>query len=119
MGLSNFSGKFFKTMKGRDSFEIYAADATLVFPLASMLQKEFSLEAVSLPLFGLDGIYLDLSKESVLITIGWDNWSGLFIMANEEDGDALIQEIGKFLENKMDELEVLNSECIENNKENA
>ena len=32
------------------------------------------------------------------LTVGWDNWSGLFIMAWDTDGDRIVREIARFTE---------------------
>jgi len=39
-------------------------------------------------------------KDDVKITVGWDNWSGCYIMDHDPAGEKYIQEIGKYLDSR-------------------
>ncbi len=42
-------------------------------------------------------IWIDGAK----LTVGWDNWSGLFIMAWDVDGDRIVQEIKGYMKQEV------------------
>lgn len=111
---SKFVGQFFKLHSGRESYEIYYAESPLIFPIATMLEEKFDLSTDGLPLFGLDGNYLSLKREegSLSIILGWDNWSGVFIMAENEHSDDIVREIGKHLNSILPKLERMNEELL-------
>lgn len=44
------------------------------------------------------GLEVQSSVAAEIWVIGWDNWSGLFIMAWDTDGDRIVREIEGFIE---------------------
>jgi len=111
---SKFVGHFFKLHSGRESYEIYYAESPLIFPIATMLEEKFNLETDRQPLFGLDGTYLSLIREtdSISLTLGWDNWSGVFVMAENTNSDSIVKEIGEYLNSILSKLEKMNEEFL-------
>ena len=106
----SFSSNIQKTATGYESYEIEAAEASLVFPVATRIQEKYGFEAEHLPVFGLDSVWLDLHLKDAKITIGWDNWSGLFVMAMDEKDNPIIREIGCYIECILDELSIIQDE---------
>lgn len=102
--MKTVSGKIHKTAKGHLSYDIEELEAYQVFPIATALQDKFGFKTGKLPGLDPDALYIELIRDSVKILIGWDTWSGLFIMALEESGDAVIQEIGKYLDEALDKI---------------
>jgi len=98
------SGKFHKTAKGHLSYDIEGLEAYEVFPIATALQDKFGFRTGKLPGLDPDALYIELIRDSVVILVGWDIWSGLFVMAMEESGDPVIQEIGQYLDEALDEI---------------
>ena len=90
-------GKFNKTAEGNETYDIYHADAEHIFPVATLIQKNFGFKPLQLPIFGLDCAYLEMTQEDIKIIIGWDIWSGLFVMASDKKGNSTVREIGEFL----------------------
>ena len=45
----------------------------------------------------LSSLAAEILIDGIKLTVGWDNWSGLFILAWDADGDNLVQEIEKFI----------------------
>lgn len=102
--------KLRETPKGLLSYDL-GADSVLIFPIAQMLEEKFGLDAKKLPIFGLDSIFLDMvSSTNLHITIAWDIWSDLFIMALEKKANDLIKEIAEYLDSKLEELEELETQ---------
>ena len=90
-------GKFNKTAEGNETYDIYHAEAEHIFPVATMIQKNFGFKPLQIPIFGLDSAYLEMIQEDIKIMVGWDIWSGLFVMAIDEKGNKAVREIGEFL----------------------
>ena len=110
--MKKLSGKFFKAANGHESYDIGAAEPELFFPVATKIQNRFGFEPPHLPIFGLDVTYLDLIRDNVKIIMGWDIWSGLFIFAEDREGDVCIREIGKYLESISEELYLMQEELV-------
>lgn len=98
-------GQFLKTASGRTSYEIYEAEGDMVFEVIQILKDRFGF-STRLPVFWLDEIYIDLKKENLRLTVGWDEWSGCFVMANSSDSDAVVREIGVYLESVLSDIEM-------------
>ncbi len=116
--MKKLSGKFFKAANGHESYDIDPAEPELFFPVATKIQKKFGFEPPQLPIFGLDVTYLDLVRDNVKIIMGWDIWSGLFIFAEDEEGDAFIREIGNYLESISEELYQIQEELLKKREDN-
>ena len=43
-------------------------------------------------------VAVEICIDGAKLTVGWDNWSGLFIMAWDTDGDRIVREIEGFIE---------------------
>ncbi len=41
----------------------------------------------------LSAVAVEMRIDNAPITLGWDNWSGLFMMAHDAQGDLVIKEI--------------------------
>ena len=95
--MRKLDGKFHKTAEGNVTYDIYHAEAEHIFPVATLIQKKFGFLPKQLPVMGLDSIFLELFRREIKIMVGWDNWSGLFVMAVDEKGNAAVREIGEYL----------------------
>jgi len=80
-----------KLDNGLYSYEIFEADQNYIFTLADILEKQHSFRMISAPMVGLDGIYWEMSRGNIKLTVGWDIWSGAFIMANCLNGNKYIE----------------------------
>lgn len=107
MGLDmrELKGHVFKNASKRNSYEVLELQATAIWTIATWIQDEFGFQPKTLPIFGLDEVFLDLWKDQMQITVGWDNWSGIFVMAHTEQGDPAIEEIGRYIESRLTELD--------------
>ena len=87
------NGKIYKTAEGFNSYEISEADEKYIFTLADILIKQLGFTTDTTPISGLDGVYWDFLKEDVKLTVGWDIWSGAFVMAYCLSGNKHIETI--------------------------
>lgn len=81
------------------SYEIFDAEESFVFELATVLINQFGYQA-ALPLNHLASTQFDLYKKQTKLTIGWDHWSGCFVMAHCEMGNQEILRIKDTLEQR-------------------
>ena len=95
--MTKLKGKLYKTAKGNETYDIEHAEAEHIFPVATLIQENFGFEPLQLPIFGLDSAYLEMVRENIKIIVGWDIWSGLFVMSPDKKGNSAVREIGEFL----------------------
>ncbi len=78
---------------GRLSCEGQYAEASELYTLVDDLQRLFRLADVSLPRVGLDAIVIEGTIDGQPVVIGYDNWSGCYVMAMSEAADAIVSDI--------------------------
>jgi hypothetical protein len=103
--MRSLKGKVHKTEQGNNSYEVFALEPTAIYIISTWLQADFGLEASKELVSGLNILTLNLWRGNMRITLGWDNWSGIFVMAHNPDDDALIEQISAYLEPRLHELE--------------
>ena len=86
-------GKLRKLKNGLYSYEILEADQNHIFIFADVLEKQFNFRMANAPMAGLDGVYWEASNGSVKLTVGWDIWSGAFVMADCLIGNEYIEKL--------------------------
>ncbi len=98
-------GSISKTHAGFLTYDVDEAEADLVFPVVSAIEKQFGYEVPRLPGFSLAGPVVEMTRGDVKIVVSWDNWSGLFVMAVDAKGDPEIERIGAYLDGIIDSLQ--------------
>lgn len=93
-------GQFSTTVSGRQSYEIADADWVMVLPLVRIAVEQFGFTS-RLPVHGFDELYVTCVRETAEITIGWDNWSGCFVMGCTASADDLVRAMGDYVEHLM------------------
>ncbi len=102
--MNRITTKFIKTAKNLECYTM-DAESILFFTIVSKIQEKFDLEAPTLPIYGLDGTYLDLNKGDIRITMMWDIWTEFSIFCHDnKSGATLIRDIGQYLDTILDEL---------------
>ena len=91
--------KLIQISNGHQSLENFKLEADDMFAVLHQLKWHFQERLDTGSKIGLEvlssaaaEIWIDGAK----LTAGWDNWSGLFIMAWDADGDRIVQEIEEF-----------------------
>lgn len=103
--MNKLTGRFSETFTGLKTYEIYEASASILPVIAALLRDNFGFTVQSL-IDGIDVFYLDCVRPDCHLTIGWDGWSGCFIMplGPAPDWGKLLAEIGAFLDARLDSL---------------
>ena len=65
--------------------------------ILSVIQKYYEISYGDKGALGQNVAAFDFQIDGKQMTIGWDNWSGLFIMSNEPSGDIMIERIFEIL----------------------
>ena len=91
------AGSLYKTADGRQSYEIYLATSEFIFVAAKILHEQFGFSKCHEPFVGLDEVITDCEREGIKLLLGWDIWSGIYLMAASEAGDAIVSEVGLYL----------------------
>ena len=86
-------GKLRKLENGFYSYDVFETDQDYIFVFANILEKQFGFRMVNYPMVGLDSVYWEAVKNEVKLTVGWDIWSGTFIMANCLSGNEYVEKI--------------------------
>ena len=82
---------------GRKSCENSDLQSSDIFPTLSFLEKNFAISYDENAGIGLNTVGFDFRINGERVTIGWDNWSGIFIMSSEPSGDVVIEKIYEFI----------------------
>lgn len=87
--------------KSLENFELEAADVPAVlYQLKEHFQKRLdagSKVGIEVLSAAAAEVWIDGSK----LTVGWDNWSGLFAMAWDADGDRIVREIEGYMQQEV------------------
>lgn len=84
---------------GRKTCDNYDLEGHMISQILSKLEKNFELDFCNKGTISVEFAGLDLFINGENITIGWDNWSGLFIMSREISGNGVIEKIYEYLNN--------------------
>lgn len=84
---------------GHKSCDNYDLSSEEIFKVITALEKYFHIEydsrrksAVSPDMVGFS---IDINNET--FTIGWDIWSGVYIMSHSDAGDVIVEQIYAYL----------------------
>jgi hypothetical protein len=98
-------GFFWKTANGRQSYEIYKATPDFILVAAKILHERFGFSKAKKLLDGIDHLITDCAKDDVKLLLGWDNWSGFYLMSDSDAGDAVVIEVGNYFESIIQQTE--------------
>jgi hypothetical protein len=83
-------GKISSAANGHLSYDIGHAKATFLYEIMREMADKYKFNQSSKLSVGFDEVITDMSLGNVKILLGWDNWSGCYIMADDEEGDKWI-----------------------------
>ena len=89
--------KIVKIANGRKSCDNYDLVSSDIPSVLSVIEKYYEISYGNKGALGQDVAVFDFQIKGKQVTIGWDNWSGLFIMSNEPSGDIVIEKIFEIL----------------------
>ncbi|MBP2660837.1 MAG: hypothetical protein H6Q69_3869 [Firmicutes bacterium] len=92
-------GKLHTISSGFLSYEFFEAKANSIYEIGASLTNHFGFKEQCTPAVGLDSVFWDLCRDDVKLTVGWDIWSGCFIMSHCKKGDEFIARYQNYVEN--------------------
>lgn len=99
--MSQISGETVEVANGHLSFEIYDVSANMLSVITDLLVDAHGFTAGDESVIGLDEVVTELSKGGVKLGLGWDNWTGAYLMAFCKDGDKLLGEVSQSLSDEL------------------
>lgn len=92
--------KILELHNGEFSCENIAINSDELMDILNLLGKEFDVDYNNRSAAGFDGVYIDVKINGYSVTVGWDVWSGVFIMSNDVSGNDTIKQIYSLLSEK-------------------
>ena len=97
-GGEKLEGCFHTAANGRLGYEIYLATPDFIDVAADLLRERFGFSKARSPVVGFDEVITDCHKGDVKLLLGWDNWSGFYVLADSPLGDAVVKDLGDYLD---------------------
>ena len=91
--------KIFQIANGRKSCDNFDLESSDIFKVLSVLEEHFEISYNNKAAFESVMSSIELRINGKEVSVGWDNWSGLFIMARKPAGDIVIERIYETLVN--------------------
>lgn len=82
---------------GRLTFDFDEIPSGKYSKVTKAIISEFSLEAASAKTSGLDEVFQDFKRDSDIIGLEWDNWSGYIVNAKNKTAEPLVREIAGYI----------------------
>jgi hypothetical protein len=105
--LKYLSGNTITAKNGHLSFEIEQANTKFVPVLSELLRKHYGFTAVGEPAIFVSEVVAEIELSGLKLGIGWDNWSGAYVMAFCNEGDGHIKKMASFLSEELKKSEYL------------
>ena len=86
-----------KIANGRNSCDNDDLVSSDIPSVLSVIEKYYEISYGNKGLLEQNAAAFDFQINGKQVTIGWDNWSGLFIMSHEPSGDIVIEKIFEIL----------------------
>lgn len=100
--LKDLSGKTYTAANGQKTYEVFYASSSLVPVIGELLQEHFGFAPTSKPVIGLDEVVAEVEKDGIKLGLGWDNWSGAYVMGFCEEGSKWVNKISHFLDDEFE-----------------
>ncbi len=93
------NGKLITVAEDKKSYEFYHLEAEHIFEMAQILEKNFDA-VFDLPIYGFDAVFFDFKISDIKMLLGWDIWSGIFIMCKDKKDNYMVDKIKFYFENE-------------------
>ncbi len=90
-------GTIVTAKNGHLSYEVDSASSNFLPVLSQLLQNEFGCIPVGETTTFVSEIISDIELNGIKLGLGWDNWSGAYVMALCSEGDQYITDIANYL----------------------
>lgn len=91
-------GQRSKNASGRESYGIFEAQPEYLETIAALLSSRFGFAQQGETGVGLIDVIMTFTNGTITLAVGWDSWSGCYIMAQQPAGDEVVRAIGDYLD---------------------
>ena len=97
----SLSGCFHRAANGRLCYEIYRATPDFIRVVAQVLCDRHGFPKAKRLLYGVEEVLTECCRDGVRVLLGWDHWSGFYLLADSIAGDVAVQDVGQYLDSIM------------------
>ncbi|MEZ9237930.1 hypothetical protein [Shewanella sp. 10N.286.52.A9] len=101
----HLKGNIVTARNGHLSYEINSASSSFLPVLSQILQKEFGCMPVGETTTFVSEIVSDIELNGIKLGLGWDNWSGAYVLALCGEGDQHISDMANNLNKEIGKVE--------------
>ncbi len=98
------NGELSQLPNGFNTYDIFDANTKYMYAIIDFISKKYNFTINDIPflgVIGLDGIFYELKRKNIKLTVGWDIWSGVFIMSHCLEGNEYIVNVINYLNNNI------------------
>ncbi len=77
--------------------DFHHINAGMYSKITNEIVAAFGLEAAGEKTVGLDEVFQDFSREGLMLSLEWDNWSGYTIKAKSASAVQLVRQIASYI----------------------
>lgn len=101
MSKKRLLGSIGKAKNGHLSYDIGNAKSSFFPVFCQLIEKQFDAKPVESPTSHVSEILGAVRIYGVELGWGWDNWSGVYLMALSPEGDSIVREVAGFIDPKL------------------
>jgi len=90
-------GHFWRDASGRLVYELHRVAGADYAAVCDLVRRRFRLQPSGDRAVGLDELFQEYGSGSGAISLEWDNWTELSVVAKDAESEPLAREIGAFL----------------------
>ncbi len=98
--IRNLTGNIHTAANGQKTYDVFCASSGLIPVIGRLLQQQFGFSPQSTPAIGLDEIVIEIEKDGIKLSLGWDIWSGAYVLSFCEEGSQWVAHIAQFLDDE-------------------
>jgi hypothetical protein len=93
----SFPNNLYRNASDRLTLELHNVPANSYRALCKLLQDHFRLRPRGSMVVGMDEAFQTLKRDGKIVSLGWDNWTGFTVVAEDRESEQLVREIGDYL----------------------
>lgn len=103
--MMHLKGNIITARNGHLSYEINSANSSFLPVLSQILQNEFGCVPIGETTAFVSEVVSDIELHGIKLGLGWDNWSGAYVMALCSEGDQHITNMANYLNKEIGKAE--------------
>jgi len=95
---------------GHRTYDVQYLGPQFVTKAGEILQDRFGFGPLVERVVGLDAVITECKKGDLILHLGWDNWTGFYVMADSLAGDLVVDQFGDYVDSILANPAILLSE---------